>query len=164
MQATRTMRPNLKIAINALGQLGVEPLALYALYQVGLKTGHYRRIETAVDRQASHGGLRLLIPLPSAQEVRATLETEGLETLLKEADEIVGGDVRLFGAERVPLRFSFDQPLQHWTAYATGKAAVPYSGAAAEDIKFLWEPARFGWALTLGRAYHLTGNEQYAES
>ncbi len=26
----------------------------------------------------------------------------------------------------------------------------------------MWEPARFGWAFTLGRAYHLSGDEKYA--
>ncbi len=29
------------------------------------------------------------------------------------------------------------------------------------DIKHLWEPGRFAWALTLARAYHATGDEQY---
>ncbi len=32
------------------------------------------------------------------------------------------------------------------------------------DIKFIWEPARFGWAYVLGRAYYLTQNEIYAET
>ena len=32
------------------------------------------------------------------------------------------------------------------------------------DIKSLWEPARFGFAFTLGRAYHLTQDGKYAEA
>ena len=32
------------------------------------------------------------------------------------------------------------------------------------DLKFIWEPARFGWAFSLGRAYHLTRREKYAEA
>ncbi|MEA3351131.1 MAG: alginate lyase family protein, partial [Chloroflexota bacterium] len=31
-------------------------------------------------------------------------------------------------------------------------------------IKFIWEPARFGWAYTLGRAYHLDGDEGYPQA
>lgn len=29
------------------------------------------------------------------------------------------------------------------------------------DIKFLWEPARFGWVFALARAYLVTGDERY---
>jgi hypothetical protein len=32
------------------------------------------------------------------------------------------------------------------------------------DVKFVWEPARFGWAFTLGRAYHLLEDEAYPET
>jgi len=32
------------------------------------------------------------------------------------------------------------------------------------DIKYIWEPARFGWAFALGRAYHLTQDDQYAQA
>jgi len=31
------------------------------------------------------------------------------------------------------------------------------------DIKFIWEPARFGWAFTLVRAFAATRDEKYAE-
>jgi hypothetical protein len=37
--------------------------------------------------------------------------------------------------------------------------SLPYG-----DVKFLWEPARFGWAFTLGRAFHLTSAEKYARA
>jgi hypothetical protein len=42
----------------------------------------------------------------------------------------------------------------HWTA-AERLAGV-------EDIKFIWEPARMGWAFVLGRAYLLSEDETYA--
>ncbi|MFW5714663.1 MAG: alginate lyase family protein, partial [Brevefilum sp.] len=31
-----------------------------------------------------------------------------------------------------------------------------------EDIKYIWEPGRFGWALTLARAYAFSGNPAFA--
>jgi hypothetical protein len=79
--------------------------------------------------------------------------------LKQEADEIVSGQVRLFGQNPVPLELSPPGPLTHWTLYELGK--VPWG---VEDIKFIWEPARFGWAFTLGRAFHLTADERYAEA
>ncbi len=70
----------------------------------------------------------------------------------------------MFGGQPVELKLTFDQPLRHWTDYETGKAPIPKSQFPNSDIKFTWEPARFGWAYTLGRAYHLTQNETYAET
>ena len=55
----------------------------------------------------------------------------------------------------------------HWTAYETGKAIIPdsnFKNYPAQDIKFIWEPARFGWAIKLARAYHLTGDERYPQA
>ena len=81
----------------------------------------------------------------------------GLAALRAEADEIVTGKVRLFGSAPVPLELAPPTPLRHWTAY---------EGRAHDlgDLKFIWEPARFGWAFTLGRAYWLTRDERYPEA
>ena len=70
----------------------------------------------------------------------------------------------MFGSELVPLQLTFNEPLNYWTEYETGKSPIPYSLFPIHDIKFIWEPARFGWAFTLGRAYHVTQNEKYAEA
>ena len=70
----------------------------------------------------------------------------------------------MFGGEPVPIQLSFSKSLSHWTDYETHKAPIPDSQFPVSDIKFIWEPARFGWAFTLGRAYHLTKNETYAEA
>ena len=68
--------------------------------------------------------------------------------LLKEADEIVNGKVRIFG-ELVSLDFTFQEPLRHWTEYETQKTLIPHSSLLVthNDIKFLWEPARFAGHL-----------------
>ena len=87
-----------------------------------------------------------------------------MKELIKEADEISTGKVRLFGADPVPLKLIFDQPLQHWTAYENDPSLYLPLFGEIPDVKFLWEPARFSWAFTLGRAYHLTREERYAEA
>jgi hypothetical protein len=157
--------PSFPVAVKALLQLGFEPLGLYALYQLGLRTGHYRRTERrTLQERAGSAALRPLVSLPEMGDLLHVMDEETKTGLLNEADEIVAGKVRLFGGEPVPLRLTFDGPLQHWTAYETGRASVPFSGSPIQDIKFIWEPARFGWALTLGRAYRVSGKEDYAEA
>jgi hypothetical protein len=157
------MSPSPLTALEALYQLGAEPVALNALYKFGLATGHYRRVTAAAAaRKRSPAGLQPLFPLPDPRELARLLGSDGLHALRAEADEIVGGRVRLFGADSVPLRLNVPGELADWTAYETGRAVYPLDGLPARDVKFLWEPARFGWAFTLGRAYHLTKDEKYA--
>jgi hypothetical protein len=151
------------IAYKALDQLGFEPVALNALYRFGLATGHYRRMEKR-EQRIQNGVLKSLFPFPSAEELLMVLGDDGKTALLAEAEEIVGGKIRLFGAGPVDLQLTFPGKLEHWTAYETGRAQIPISDLHIPDIKFLWEPARFGWAFTLGRAYHLTRDEKYPQA
>ncbi|MCX6037860.1 MAG: hypothetical protein NTW99_08210, partial [Chloroflexi bacterium] len=156
----------LVIAFKALRQLGLQPVALNALYRFGLVTGHYRRVEKR-EQRVENSVLRPLFTFPAPEELLIVLGKDGKASLLAEADKIISGKVRLFGGEPVELKLTIPGNLEHWTAYETGKAPIPYSlitDLPAPDIKFIWEPARFGWAFTLGRAYHLTGDEKYAEA
>jgi hypothetical protein len=102
-----------------------------------------------------------LLPLPSRDQLAQTLGEDGKAALLKEADEIVAGQFRRFGDELAEINLTPPQPLYHWTAYETGRADLRPS---TFDLKYLWEPARFGWAFILGRAYHLTQDAKYAEA
>ena len=154
----------LLVAIKALNQLGFQQVSLNALYQFGLVTGHYRRVTDrgrwTTDNSRSTV-YRPLFDLPTRSDLLAVIGTDGQSSLLAEADEIVDGKVRLFGADPVPLQLTSPQPLYHWTAYETGKVHLQ---PATFDIKLIWEPTRFGWAFTLGRAYVVRGNEKYAET
>jgi hypothetical protein len=151
------------IAFKATRQLGLRQVGLYALYKFGLLTGHYRRVTGRLAPVPS-GELNAIMPMPGVDELLAVLGKDGKKALLAEADEIAGGKVRLFGADPVLLELSLPGNLAHWTAYETGKVPFPVFDAPARDIKFLWEPARFGWAFTIGRAYLLTKHEKYAEA
>jgi hypothetical protein len=153
----------LAITYKALAQLGFQPVMLNALYRLGLATGHYRRATEKISFQ-DVGLLRSVLPIPKVEVLQAVLGEEGKKQLLTEADEIIDGKVRLFGGEPAPLILKVEGVLAHWTAYETGRTPLPTSSLPFPDIKSLWEPARFGWAFTLGRAYFLTRQEKYAES
>jgi hypothetical protein len=161
------MSPSLWIAFKALSQLGVQPVMLNALYRLGLATGHYRRKETQqlrmeiAERGEKNWKLHSLFAFPTPEGLLSVLGDPGKDNLLVEADEIVAGQVRLFGAQPVELNLAVPGKLEHWTAYETGKADIR---SLASDIKMLWEPARFGWVFSLGRAFHLTRAEKYAET
>jgi len=160
------MKSKFLIGIKYLFQFGPRPLALFALYKFGLLTGHYKRVTPILDNRNSNIKIPNIVPLfslPNRNQLSQILGEDGKSILLKEADEIVNGKVRIFG-ESVPLQFNFEKPLSHWTDYETHKSPIPNSQFPNPDIKFLWEPARFGWAFTLGRAYHLTQDNQYVEA
>lgn len=150
----------LTVAFKSLRQLGFQQVGLYALYKAGLASGHYRRAQKRAPGTGT-GPLRPLFALPGRADLLAAAGRAGL---LAEADEIVAGKARLFGADPVPLQLALPGPLAHWTAYETTPSRLSAFDLPAADIKFLWEPARFGWAFPLGRAFHLSGDEKYAEA
>lgn len=147
----------------ALVQLGIQPVALNALYRLGLATGHYRRVQRRVGLE-ENVVLRPLFNFPAAEDLLSVIGENGKTTLLSEADEIVAGQVRLFGSQPVPLPLTFSEPLRHWTEYENRPSLLATLYAPFPDVKYIWEPARFGWAFCLGRAYHLTYQEKYAET
>jgi hypothetical protein len=154
------------IAFKALRQLGFSQMGLYALYRLGLVSGHYRRadehVQAVIGKNATPLKFNPVCNLPSPADLLSILGGSGKDRLLSQADEITAGRVRLFGGDPVPLRLSIDGPLHHWTAYEKDPSLYASLYVDFPDVKFLWEPARFGWAFTLGRAYHLSRDEGYA--
>ncbi len=144
--------------IKAVRTLGFQQAAWYALYQLGLRSGHYRRA-TPSRYESAALEMRSLWQMPSPELTGALIGEPGRKELDAEAAEILAGQVRLFGGPPVAIRLQPPGELQHWSAYETHRA-----GWGVEDVKFIWEPARFVWAYTLGRAYHLSGDERYPAS
>lgn len=152
----------LKKFIKTIRQLGIQQTSFYALYQLGLRTGHYRRVLANKPQIPEGLNIHLLLPLPSKEAILSAIGQNELDLLLAQADRIVQlGEYRQFGGAytSIALKPPVDSPMQDWTQYETGKAQVN-----TEDIKFVWEPARFGWAVLLARAYHLTKDEKYAQT
>ncbi len=157
-----TSTPGLYNSLKAFIQLGPSPVIMNGLYRLGLVSGWYRRNRKA--RQGGNHTLKPLFNLPSADELRKVLGGAGVQSLLKEADEIVDGRVRLFGGQPVTLRLNLPGKLEHWTVYEKNPELLAPFFEGIPDVKFIWEPARVGWAFTLGRAFHIKGNEKYAEA
>ena len=106
----------LQRAFKLVRQVGFPRMALYGLYKVGLKTGHYKRAET---REVETGYLLFshLFSLPDRDQLAQTLGKDGQRALITEVDEIVAGKFRMFGGEPVEIKLTFNRPLQHWTKY-----------------------------------------------
>jgi hypothetical protein len=151
------------ITFKALRQLGIRAVLLNALYRLGLASGHYRRTESR-EQRLEDSSLRPLFVLPKPEELLAVIGDEGKAALLAEADGIVRGRVRIFGAEPAELRLALPGVLSHWSAYELNPGLLSPHYSRFSDTKFIWEPARFGWVFCLGRAYHLTLDEKYAEA
>jgi hypothetical protein len=132
----------------AIRELGISKLWLYALYQAGLRSGHYRRVTPS--RRDEFDGKPSLPPIAHFPHVSQSI----CDLVLAEADEIRRGQVRLFGGQPVPLDLAAGASTAHWT--------VLERKPPEEDIKLIWEPARFGWAITLARAYAFSGDQVYA--
>jgi hypothetical protein len=158
-QLIQAMSSRITTAFKFMHQFGLRPLALFSLYKLGVRTGFYKR------KTAKRDSIALLFTplfsLPSRETLLDILGTEGLGVLLNEADEILEGKVRIFG-ELVPLQFAFDGSLHHWTEYEADSRLLSTLHSLTSDIKFIWEPARFGWAFILGRAWHATQDDKYA--
>jgi hypothetical protein len=152
------------IGFKALRQLGVRQVWLYGLYQLGLRTGHYQRTLTAALNRLnylthpSHFALQPVLSPPAREDLLAILG-DHIGILTQQADEIIQGKVRLFGGQPVQLELNPDIPLKDWSDYEQGSYQL-----ADRDIKFTWEPGRFGWACTLAMAYYLSKKEQYAQT
>jgi len=153
-----------RLALKMLLQLGIAPLALYALYRLGLRTGHFRRLDVSLKAQAAaaEGDLRSIFELPEPATLRAGLGLAARAALLRDANAVVKGSVRLFGTGVVDLQLAMRGPLHHWTAYELDRALLAPFLKHHADIKYVWEPARFGWAYALGRAFRLTRGQKYA--
>jgi hypothetical protein len=153
------------ISLKGLRQLGGGQLGLYAAYQFGLSIGHYRReLTSSLSRfdDLNHESNLILHPcLPGLPDRDAMLGLLGdqIDQLYTQADEIVHGMVRLFGGAAVPLVLDPPYPLLNWTNYE--HRGIQIEG---KDIKYIWEPGRFGWACTLAMAYYLSNDERYEDT
>ncbi len=149
----------LRIALSAARELGLASLAQYGLYRLGLASGHYRRTSPPQPYEAylpagfTPQPFPPILSMPAQNELSA-LTGDRKSEVIAEAEEILQGQVRLFGGEPVALALQPPGPLRHWTACL--------DDTLSGDVKLVWEPARLGFTFTLGRAYLLTGDERYS--
>ncbi len=157
----------LRTILQASIELGPQQLGLYGLYLLGLRLGYFRWATRRPQIVPQGTVLKLradLLTLPDVGQLAATLGGDGQVQLLAHADEVASGRVRLFGGQDVPLRLEPPAPLVHWTEagnWVDGDQVIGSNGPNMGDVKYVWEPGRFGWAYMLARAYHLSGDERY---
>lgn len=151
----------LKKIIQTPFQLGAKAVYQYARYQLGLHSGYFQLRTHTPDLKKITAQLSeepaVLLDIPSQKDLTRVLGSSRT-VLLKEADELIDGNIRLFEGFQTSLDLSPHSPLMHWNQLERGKYTVD------EDIKFIWEPARFVWAFTLARAYQLTKEEHYFDA
>ena len=135
-------------SLKALRYLGLRKVWRYTLYRIGLQTGHYRRL-TPSDRDA-YQGQPALPPITSFPAI----SEEQLTSTLHRANEILQGRYRPFNGDPADLDLQAGASDQHWS--------ILEGSPPEKDIKWLWEPGRFGWAVTLARAYAFSGDPAYA--
>lgn len=108
----------------------------------------------------------------SAPNPNNTLDKREIDAIHNRARKILAGYFPIFSSQDNKLGFppkwnSFPahgtwastfaiDPNLHWTEYDLD--------TFPDDVKFLWEPSRFGWAFILARAFMLSNELEYAES
>ncbi|MDY6846171.1 MAG: alginate lyase family protein [Chloroflexota bacterium] len=139
----------LKKAIKSIRDLGLPKLWYYTLYRIGLTTGRFHRLTPS--KMTVFEGAPSLPPYSAFPKITGTHRDQ----LLEEADLVRKNIIHLFGAHRVALDLHIGASQKHWSELER----IP----PEKDIKFIWEPGRFGWGMTLARAYAFSGNDQYAQ-
>jgi hypothetical protein len=153
------------LLLKALQELGLTSTVLYAVYQVGLKSGFIRWLTPPKpfppfeELDEYPEPVINLLEIPSPENLKNVL-SDRIDQLIAEAEEIIQGKMRLFGVQAIPFDVAQTGPLIHWTL----ADKHPEFNPPRHDIKFIWEPARLGWVFTLGRAYCLSGDARYSQA
>jgi hypothetical protein len=143
----------LRKSILLIHEIGLPSLAAYASYTLQRQLGFYRSdrltksklFSTKIDRTK-------ILPVPI---LNFDLQTGTQSSVLGSADEILEGSFHPFGGVISRFDLSLPQPLKEWTNYS--------DSIDGRDIKEIWEPTRFTWALVLAEEFVRTGRDQYIE-
>ncbi len=145
----------IQIALKAITQLGFEPVLLNAMYKLALQSGVYALISKPPEVTSPLSIRQCNLP---GKTTFTDVLGEDTQDLISEADEILTGFVRNYRAAPVPIKLDLNNQNTHWSSFESRRVKIPTA-----DIKDVWEPARFGWAMVLARAYFLTRDEKYAQ-
>ena len=126
------------LAVKATRELGVAQTFWYSVYQMGLRSGYYHRATPAGGYSPLIYPIRSPFRTPDSEQLSQVLGDQKL-TLIREAEELIAGKIRMFGGQPVQLDLIPPDYAHHWTHYE-GKPET----WGVEDVKYLWEPARTG--------------------
>jgi len=141
-------------------QIGLFENLNYLKYQCLLRGGLFRFLTPAVSQNqslsASFFNPAWLDFWPTKESV--LLENTTSAETINQAETILNGEFLQFGVNPSEINLSPKTELCHWS-----QPVPPFSGTGKQDIKFIWESARFSWAIKLAQAFYLTGEEKYAQ-
>ncbi len=152
----------IEYGLKAAFQLAPYQIINYLRYQSGLQSGFFQLItpSSSVNRRLPDEAFDpTWFMCQPEMDAFLIFGEKYLDKVINEADAVLLGQAKLFGGDLAPLNFSIPGPVSHWTKHEVGKILTPI-----DDIKFIWEPARFGWAITLGKAYYFTEKKQYSDA
>jgi hypothetical protein len=103
-----------------------------------------------------------------APTLKKVLGADGEQSVLAEANKIIGGSLPFFGR----LSFACGFPARWFQNPATGQSVLPdrpwtqmrFADDDYGDLKFILEPSRFLFVYPLARAYALSGDERFPEA
>jgi hypothetical protein len=141
----------------SLTQLPLSDTINYFFYQLQLQSGLVR-ISTPAN--STNKNLEISLLFPNWFEFLQAKDTDlssriDLKRIITRADRISEGKISFFGEIERDLNLDPGQPLTHWSKRHL-------NNLDNNDIKFIWEPARFGWAIQIAQAFKLTQDEKYA--
>lgn len=146
---------NFRRTLKTLRALGPRKCFRYGLYFAKVKSGWIRSRETASAGKITRTlGNARFVPLHGfgLNQVRALGETR-YDPMSAIANEIMALKFRPYhGAVSKPLILPAYESDRHWTAVRVPETV---------DVKDLWEPARFGFASELARAFVFSGDARY---
>jgi len=132
----------------------------YLMYQCLLRGGLFRLLTPAVSRNRP---LSASLFDPAWFDFWPTKETDFFGTTtttetINQAEKILCGEFLQFGMNYSEINLSPKHEQHNWS-----QPIPSFSGTENQDIKYIWESARFSWAIKLAQAFHLTGEEKYAK-
>lgn len=149
------MLGRLGLKFHAARELGFRSMGNFALYQFGLRTGHYRR---TLRRVLSRVDMALSFRSPLDGVVSNPWRDFGTQIQsapLNRLERVLSGRFLRYGGEEAEIDFLAPNADLDWSGWH------PSVGSQV-DIKDYWEPARFGWAIPLAQAYHSRADSRYA--
>lgn len=151
----------LKIGIKVLFHLDFWQVLNYFLYQAGIHCNYFFLLSKYqrdfLKKSADSSTPNWFLTLPDKGKYQQFLSDKNVQLKTK-ADEIATGKMLFYGKILAKINLKPAHVQIHWSKIKTRSGLLD-----RKDIKDIWEPARFGWAFSLARAYHLTGEDRYAQ-
>ncbi len=140
-------------SILLIHEIGLPSLAAYANYSLHKKLGLYRSTRLTSSKLFSTKIDQTKIKPDPILNFDPHSETQS--TIFGSPDELLEGSFHPFGGIISRFDLKLPQPIKEWTAYT--------DFLDGRDIKEIWEPARFTWALALAKEFTQTGKDQFIE-